>query len=118
LVGIPNSKELKYMNIVSNANTIAAIARARGLTTRKQIETLVHEFYQNQDASASNMAIEATTTILVIALILVPVGLVTLASTNTSALDAQTVTILGVLGVIVVAGIAISLIKGSMGGRK
>jgi hypothetical protein len=62
--------------------------------------------------SMSDKISELTTTLLMIALVLVPVGLVTMASVNTSGLGTATVVALGSIGIIVVASVVIAIMKG------
>lgn len=55
---------------------------------------------------------ELVTTVLMIALVLIPVGLVTLAGTNLTALPATQVVAIGSIGLIVVASVVIAVMKG------
>ncbi len=74
----------------------------------------VDRILADETANMGMKTIELTKVVLIIALVLIPVGLVTLATTNTSALSASEVAIIASIGIVVVAGVIIMILEGAL----
>lgn len=78
----------------------------------------VKRIMEDDSANMGTKAIELTKVVLIIALVLIPVGLVTLATVNTSSLSASEVAIIASIGIVVIAGVIIMILEGALSKRK
>jgi hypothetical protein len=78
----------------------------------------IQEFLKDEKAEAARIATEMTQVALVVALVLVPIGLVTLANTNTTGMAASQVAIVGSLGVLILVSVLLAILRRAMGKGK
>jgi FtsH-binding integral membrane protein len=68
--------------------------------------------------SMANLVKELTVVALLVAIVLIPLGLQTLATANTTGLSPAAVTAISAIGVIIVAAIIIAVMDGALKGKK